>query len=131
VTHPEADLQIQVADMLRLYEKQRHFIWFSTPNELLGSARSKGGLGRMARFKRMGLRPGVADIVIVKGGKQYEGNIQFDGRAYFLELKDKGKKQSENQKQFEADALDAGAEYAVADTLDKAIDALRIWGIIP
>jgi len=85
----------------------------------------------MARFKRMGLRPGVADIVIVKGGKQYEGNIQFDGRAYFLELKDKGKKQSENQKQFEADALDAGAEYAVADTLDKAIDALRIWGIIP
>jgi hypothetical protein len=120
MTHPEADLQIQVADLLRLYEKQRHFVWFSTPNELLGSARSKGGVARMARFKRMGLRPGVADIVLTRLG-----------RSYYLELKDKGKKQSENQIAFEADALDAGAEYAVADTLDKAIDALKNWGIIP
>jgi hypothetical protein len=120
MTHPEADLQIQVADLLRLHEKQRHFIWFSTPNELLGSARSKGGLARMARFKRMGLRPGVADIVIVR-----------HGTPLFLELKSKGGKQSENQKQFEIDSKAVGAYYSVADTLDKAIYALKTWGIIP
>lgn len=120
MTHHEADLQIQVVDLLRLHEKSRHFIFWSTPNELLGSARSKGGLGRMARFKRMGLRSGVADIVIVK-----------NGCTLFLELKSEVGRQSENQKQFQADAIDAGAEYAVAHNLDEAIYALKIWGIIP
>ena len=119
MTHPESDLQIQVADLLRLHEKSRHFIFFSIPNELLGSARSKGGLGRMARFKRMGLRSGVADLIIIRFG------------AYFLELKTSRGKQSKKQKQFQADAIDAGAEYALAHNLDEAIGALKIWGIIP
>lgn len=119
MTHPEADLQIQVADLLRLHEKSRHFIFFSIPNELLGSARSNGGLGRMARFKRMGLRSGVADLIIIRFG------------AYFLELKTSRGKQSESQKQFQADVIDAGAEYAIAHNIDEAIGALKIWGIIP
>ena len=120
MTHPEADLQIQVADLLRLHEESRHFIFWSTPNELLGSARSNGGLGRMARFKRMGLRSGVADMVIVK-----------NGCALFLELKSEVGRQSENQKQFQSDVIDAGAEYAIAHNIDEAIGALKIWGIIP
>jgi hypothetical protein len=120
MTHPEADLQIQVADLLRIYERQRHFIWFSTPNELLGSARSEGGLGRMVRFKRMGLRAGVADIVLV-----------CHGHAYFVELKTKTGRQSESQRQFEDDVSIAGGCYTVSHSLDEAIDALKIWGIIP
>jgi hypothetical protein len=120
MTHPEADLQIQVADLLRIHQKRQRFIFWSTPNELLGSARTKGGLGRMARFKRMGLRSGVSDLII----------IRFGG-AFLLELKTEGGKQSENQKSFQRDAIDAGASYAVAHNLDEAIDALKIWGIIP
>jgi len=120
VTHPEADLQIQVVDLLRLYESRMVFIFWSTPNELLGSARSKGGLARMARFKRMGLRPGVADLVIVK-----------NGRIYFLELKSETGRQSEIQKKFQNDAIGVGADYALAHNLDEAIYALKIWGIIP
>ncbi len=118
--HPEAALQIQIADVLRLHEKARHFIWFSVPNELMGAARSRAGHARMARFKRMGLRPGVSDFIIAR-----------NGLAYFLELKIKGNGQSENQKQFEADALRAGAEYKVVYSLDEAIDWLQYWGIIP
>ena len=120
MTHPEADLQIQVADLLRIHQRRQRFIFWSTPNELLGSARTKGGLGRMARFKRMGSRSGVSDLII----------IRFGG-AFLLELKTENGKQSENQKSFQRDAIDAGASYAVAHNLDEAIDALKIWGIIP
>lgn len=119
MNRPEADLQIQVADLLRLHEWGRKFIFFSIPNELLGSARTNGGLGRMVRFKRMGLLPGVADIIIVR-----------DGRVYFLELKSPKGRQSDSQLQFESDAIRAGAKYAIAHNIDEAIDSLRIWGII-
>jgi len=115
----ESDLQIQISSLLKINEPSGHFLHFAIPNELLGSARSKGGLGRMARFKRMGLRSGVADLIIIRFG------------AYFLELKTSRGKQSENQKQFQADVIDAGAEYALAHNLDEAMYALRIWGIIP
>jgi hypothetical protein len=117
---PETELQIQVANVLRLYEALRGFIFFSVPNELLGSATGRGGMGRMARFKRMGLRPGVTDIVIVRGGK-----------AFFLELKSPVGVQSDSQIQFCADATRAGAECAVARSFDEALDALSMWGILP
>jgi hypothetical protein len=113
-------MQILVADVLRLYEKTRHFIWWSTPNELLGSARGNGGIRRMARFKRMGLRPGAADFTIIR-----------DALGYFLELKIKGGKQSDNQKEFQSDALRAGAEYEVAYSFEEAMDWLKYWEIIP
>ena len=78
------------------------------------------GLGRMARFKRMGMRPGVPDLVIVK-----------NSRIYFLELKSEKGKQSESQKDFQNDAIGVGADYALAHNLDEAVGALTIWGIIP
>jgi hypothetical protein len=68
----------------------------------------------------MGLRPGVSDLVIVKGG-----------RAYFLEIKRRAGRQSINQKEFEADALHAGADYAVARSLEDAQEIVSRWGIVP
>jgi hypothetical protein len=116
----ESDIQIQVADWLRLFEASCGFIFWATPNEAMGEAKTGAGLGRMARLKRMGLRSGVADIVIVKAG-----------RAYFLELKALGGRQSERQILFEGEAKLAGAEYAVAHTFVAAQKIVRGWSICP
>lgn len=115
----ESDIQIQVADWLRLYESARGFLFFSVPGEAMGAAKTGAGLGRMARLKRMGLRPGVADIVIVKAG-----------RVYFLELKRDNGVISENQGNFARDCERVGAEYYVAYSFDEAQEIVREWGII-
>jgi predicted type IV restriction endonuclease len=73
----------------------------------------------MVRLKKMGLRSGVADLVIIK-----------EGCVFFLELKRRLGKQSANQLLFEADAIRAGADYAVAHSFDEAVNILKSWEII-
>ena len=115
----EADIQIQLVDYLKIRQEKDGFLFFAIPNEVMGQARTKGGIGRMARFKRMGLRHGVADLTLVK-----------DGKAYFLEMKKKGGKQSDNQKTFEIDAKKVHAPYSLAYSFDEAVLILKRWKII-
>lgn len=115
----ESDIQIQLVEYLNLMAPSRGFLFFSSPNEAMGKAQSGAGMGRMMRLRRMGLRSGVADLVIVK-----------NGRVYFLEMKRRTGKQSVNQLQFEADAIRAGAEYAVAHGFDEAVKILKTWAIL-
>lgn len=115
----ESAIQIQLVEYLSLVAPSRGFLFFACSNEAMGKAQSGGGLSRMAKLRRMGLRSGVADLVIVK-----------DGRAYFLEMKRHNGKQSVNQLQFEAEAIRAGAEYAVAHSFDEAVEILCRWLII-
>ena len=114
----ESQIQIQVADWLRLHEASGGFVFFSVPNEALGRANSKAGLWRMARLKHMGLRPGAPDLIIIKAG-----------RAYLLEMKAEHGKQSISQVEFEADAIRAGAKYAVAHSFDEAKKIIEEWAI--
>jgi hypothetical protein len=111
----ESDIQIQVADWLRLYESARDFIFFSCPNEGIDRANP----ARLAKLKRMGLRPGVADIVIIR-----------KGRAYFLELKTEEGVQSERQSAFQADCFYVGAEYAIARSFEEAQKIVKEWKIL-
>jgi len=67
----EAEIQIQLVQYLALAAPSRGFLFWSTPNEGMGNARGGGGIGRMLKLKRMGLRSGVADLVIVKNGSVY------------------------------------------------------------
>lgn len=115
----EAEIQIQLVEYLTLVAPARGFLFFAVSNEAMGKARGRGGLIRMAKLRAMGLRSGVADLVIVK-----------DGRAYFLEMKRRLEKQTANQLEFEADAIRCGAEYAVAHSFDEAVKFLRGWSII-
>lgn len=112
----EDDIQIQIVEYLTLLASAGSFIFFHVPNQAMGKATGRGGLARMARLKRMGLRPGVADLVLVKGGK-----------TYFLEVKRLKGKQSVNQMEFEVDALRSGTEYAVAHSFDEAKKILQNW----
>jgi hypothetical protein len=115
----ESDIQIQVADWLRLFEASCGFIFFAVPNEGMGEAKTGAGLGRMARLKRMGLRSGVADIVLVKAG-----------RAYFLEMKAPGGKWSDKQQLFAGDCFLVDAHYAIAYSFEEAQKIIREWRII-
>jgi hypothetical protein len=115
----ESDIQIQVADWLRLYESARDFLFFSVPGEAMGAAKTGAGLGRMARLKRMGLRAGVADIVIVKAGK-----------VYFLELKREAGKQSKGQIDFMHDCERLEIPYYVARSFEEAQWIIQYWKII-
>ena len=115
----EAAIQIQLVAYLELVKNTYKFMFFSSPNEALGKARTGAGIGRMARLKRMGLRSGVADLIFVK-----------EGRVFFLEMKQPKGRQSEHQREFEADCAEHGAPYAVAYSFDEAIAILTAWGIL-
>jgi hypothetical protein len=111
----ESDIQIQIADWLRLYESARDFIFMSCPNE----GKDRGNVARLMKLLRMGLRPGASDIIIF-----------WQGRAYCLEIKTEDGVQSDDQKAFEADCARVGVPYAVARSFDEAREILRIWQII-
>lgn len=77
-----------------------------------------------AKLKRMGVRAGAADLLLV-----------WQGRPCWIEIKnDKssaGAKtyQNASQRQFEEDMVAAGALYGVARNSDEAIALCRSWGI--
>lgn len=111
--YAEAALQKAVAGWL-LIAGVPGMIWFHVPNE--GQRTPRTG----AFLKSLGMRPGVADLVIIMPG----------GKAYFLELKAKGQKQTPEQIAFAADCGICGCHYAMVDNIDDAIHVLREWKAI-
>ena len=103
--HEEDRLQMQVADYLRL--QYPRVLWFHVPNG--GNRNAREG----ARFKRMGVRPGVADIIIIHNGK-----------THFIELKIKPNKQAPSQKEFETNVKNQGLRYEICYTFDEAKTAI-------
>lgn len=89
-------------------------VWFHVPN---GEKRSKS---TGAKLKRMGVRPGVADLVFIGNG----------GVVRFLELKASDGIFSPDQLTFCHDVEWLGALYAVARSIDDAIRILSAWGAI-
>lgn len=95
IRHYESNFQIGVVRFLR----QQGFYVFAVPNS--------GGSGKLtarqgAQLKKEGLLAGVSDLVIV-----------LQGRVVFVELKTPTGtgKQSESQKEFEAEVSVRGHEY--------------------
>lgn len=117
----ESIIQEQLCYTLSVFSQKYGFLFFSVPNEGLlfgaGSDRKKA-FGRMAKLKKMGLTPGVSDLVIVKAGM-----------AYFLEIKADGGKQGPKQEAFEKRSRAVGAQYAVANSYNRAIEILKYWNI--
>lgn len=103
--HEEDRLQIQVMDYLRLqYPK---VLAFHVPNGGNRSAREG------ARFKKMGVLPGVADIIIF-----------HNFEVTFIELKIKPNKQAPSQKEFENKVKEQGWGYIICYTFDEAKKAI-------
>lgn len=70
-------------------------------------------------FKSLGVRPGVPDLVILKGGE-----------CFGLELKASKGALTPSQRLVHAAMQDAGARTAVAHSLDDALVTLEGWGIL-
>lgn len=120
----EFRLHCAVADTLRR-SLSPGWIWFHVPN---GGARQKKitADGRVVsieggRLKRMGVRPGVSDIVLIGPP---------NGRVHVLELKRFGEEPDCDQWPFLSEVKAAGGKAGWADTYDGAIALLTRWGAL-
>jgi hypothetical protein len=109
--HPEDDLQKAVWEWY-LWQ-QPGCIMFAVPNGGVRNPRE------MARFKTMGLVPGVADLILLWG----EG-----GGA--IELKVGKGKQSIAQKEFESCCESFEIPYRVCHSVDEVKAACQEWGLL-
>lgn len=111
---PEFVLHCQIADLLTIAISPG-WVWWHTPN---GELRSKV---TAARLKRMGVRPGVSDILLVS---------PYGAKLHALELKRHGKPPTAAQHTF-LNAIDAcGGRSDWTDSFDHAVAILSSWGAI-
>lgn len=122
---PETTLQINIVEALSIYAARYKFIFFSVPNE---GAFKAFGLDKINKaifyalltlLKKMGLLPGVSDLIIL-----------HRGRAYCVEVKTQTGKQSEAQRLFQARCDETGIPYSVVRSVEEAIEKLKEWRII-
>lgn len=117
--HAETQLQIAVCDLLELCG----LYYFHVPN---GGQRKPS---EAKLFQRMGVKAGVADLVIFIPRRSLRLNginninevmtaiSDIQARVAFLELKAPGKKQSLSQRQFQSLVENLGFEYFCSDNL--------------
>ena len=118
--HPEDILQRAIVEHLRLRGVSGLVWWHTVNSSKLGGARTRSGVPLAAiRAKQLGLRPGVSDLLFLHHGK-----------FYALELKADGGKPSREQFDFMADVIAAGGGAGWTDNLDRALAALKTWGLI-
>jgi hypothetical protein len=108
----EHALQNQVLGILAIHGKRCYP--FAIPNA------GKRSPAMAARMKAEGLTAGIADLCIMLP----------DGRTGWLELKTRHGGLSKSQRDFADVCRALGHSYAVARSLDDAIDRLKMWGAL-
>ena len=108
----EDAIQCAVFDHIRV-RGSRDLVARHTPNG------GKRNMIEAARFKGLGVRAGISDVVAV-----------HRGRIFALELKAPGGSASEAQLKLIADIERAGACTCVAEGLDEALAVLETWGLL-
>jgi len=76
----------------------------------------KRNLIEAINFKRMGVKPGIADYFLMISNKSYHG--------LWLEMKYGDNKLTENQIEFRDLAITRGYDYKIAYTCEEAIDII-------
>jgi hypothetical protein len=109
---PEQNIQRAVCQHLRTRGTPR-LVWWHTPN---GGRRSRI---EAAIFAGLGVRPGVADLILL-----------HNGRVFALELKTDAGRPTAAQMQFVSDFNAAGGTAAITNGLDQALRALEAWGVL-
>jgi hypothetical protein len=109
----ETDIQRAVVQHLAA-RPARDLVWFHPAN---GGWRLHT---EAARFVGLGVKPGVADLILL-----------HSGRFHALEIKAHGKSRvSKAQKQFISDVKAAGGEADIGYGLDDALRKLEAWGLL-
>jgi hypothetical protein len=107
----ESEIQQSFFEWIELAcPSMRKFI-FHIPNG------GKMSFSRGKKLKKMGVRSGVADVLLMWNTKDFGG--------LWLEFKTGKGKQSEEQKKFEEDAFIALYDYQVVRSLDQAIEVFE------
>jgi hypothetical protein len=120
----EHQIQCAVARFLDLaLDGIPNCIWWAVPNGGTFASRVDRSSGKRVsvaavKAKREGLKPGVADIMVLWGG-----------RLICIELKTKTGRQSPEQKQWADDATMAGAAYYVARSVEQVEEFLSTAGL--
>lgn len=109
----ELSLHISIVAWLRQMAVPGLVYWH-TPNGELRNKRTA------AKIKAMGCRPGIPDLVF----------ILPDGRTAFLELKMPGGSLSPAQRDFRTAVEALGCPYAMARTIEQAVQIIIGWGCI-
>ena len=103
-----------IADLLRL-SLAPGWVWFHPAN---GEFRDRVA---GARLKRMGVRPGVSDFILI---------APPDGCVHALELKRGGLKPTPEQLEFLHEVKAAGGHANWASSFDGAVQILKAWGAV-
>ena len=124
-TLSESKIQQNICTYLSMIAHQTGIVYFSVPNEGIMSVLKmfkvpdKSCYAIVAFFKKMGLLPGVSDIVII-----------WRGMAFCMEVKNERGKQSPDQVLFQSNIVKAGAKYEVVRGIEDVQRVLREWGIM-
>ena len=102
----EARIQADIVQSLLPLRKAGLLEFFSVPNEAAGNPIRQGQL------IAMGLRPGVADMVILLPG----------GRTAFMEIKNDTGKQRPAQRQFQELCASFGFPYRIVRSVAEAME---------
>lgn len=108
----EDDIQKACVKMLTLLENQKMLRFFHVPNG------GKRGAREGSKFKKMGVRPGVPDLVI----------LPTKGDACFIELKAGKNTETDAQKEWGA-WLSLHYRYAVCRSVDEMLGVLAAWNV--
>lgn len=108
----EDAIQMAVVQHMRA-RKVPGVVFWHTPNG------GKRNIIEGAKFKKMGVRAGVSDIVAV-----------HNGRIFALELKAPGGRATESQMEFISDVNAAGGFGCIATGLTEALKCLETWGLL-
>ncbi len=115
----ESVIQESIVNFLSLICRQYGFLFFSVPNESITTGTEGKDFGRAINLKKMGVLPGVSDLV-----------IGCRGKMYCLEVKNEKGKQSDRQKNFEAWCTECGIPYVLVSSVDDVQKTLNGWGIV-
>lgn len=110
--HLEDEIQIAVVQHLRTRAVPGVVFWHS-PNG------GKRNIQEAARFKKLGVRSGVSDII-----------AYHKGEAFALELKAPKGRPTEEQLEFLSEWRSNGGHGVVAEGLDEALCILETWGLL-
>lgn len=112
--NPETIIHLSIVKYLTLLENQRRLFFFHPANGGARTAR-EGAL-----LKRMGVKPGVADLLICRPG----------GKVAFVEIKSGKGRESISQKETAERIRSLGFEPHVVRSLDEMIALCEGWGLV-
>ncbi len=124
--HLEDDLQADCVTWFRL----------QYPDVIIHHSKNEGNRGGLAgkidgkRNKAMGVHPGFADLQIIKSKYPPPWDLSTSAEAYhgfFIEVKEPGKYQTPEQKDFQRKVESEGYKYQVCKSIDEFIEKVNAY----